>query len=456
MKTKELDRKLFIVTACCLSLLLAFALGFYSADSRNALYHVIKGFLFDARQGIEEAPNLVTPIHFLQPARIPGGGVTINKTKNDDLLLVAGFFDGGNEIRLIRRNGEVVNRWPVKFSQLIPATDHMLSPPQSDWNIDIHGAVARPDGSIVFNFEYGGTVRLDRCGGVLWALAHPTHHDIDVTERGSFWIPGRRYHRRGDLPEFPPFAPPFSEDLVLEVSDSGQILQQISVPGLFYANDLGALLTSSGESIHPRDKWDEELVHLNSVDELGSELAGDFPDFEAGDLLFSLREFNMLLVANPESKQIKWWRIGPWIRQHDAQFVPGGKIIVFNNNAYRADFAGNTMGVMPVDAPLVSSIQSYDFRDGSVKTLYGQRPGEGFLTIERGKVRPDDRGNLLITEFGAGRVFEVDSGGDMMWEFINRYDNIHVAELTGARHYARNFFTASSLVCDGGGGQSDG
>ena len=447
MKVKGLDRKLFIVTVCCLSLLLAFTLGFYSAESRNALYYGIKGFLSDARQGVEEAPNLVKPIHYLQPSRFPGSGVTVNKSRTDDLVLLTGFFDDGNEIRLIRRNGEIVNRWPVSFSELFPEPHHMPSPPQSDWNIDMHGAILLPDGTVVFNFEYGGATRLDWCGRVLWTLDHPTHHHIEVAEHNSFWIPGRRYHEAGVFSEFPPFTPPFSEDLLLKVTNSGEIQQQVSVPGLFYANNLESLLTSNGETIHPRDKWDEELVHLNSIDELGPGLAGDFPGFEVGDVLLSLREFNMLLVANPLSKKIKWWRIGPWVRQHDAQFARGGKIIVFNNNAYRADFGGNVMGVTPVDAPLVSSILKYDVKDDSVETLYGQKPGEEFLTIERGKVQLGFQGNLLITEFGAGRVFEVDSESELIWEFINRYDNNLVAEITGARAYGAGYIGPSAMEC---------
>ena len=457
LKLPKVDRKLFIAVSFIVSLLLAFALGFYSVESRNPLYYGIKGFFSEARQGMKQAQNLLEPIHFLQPARFPGTGVTINKSDRNDLILVSGFFEDGNEIRLLERSGEIVNRWPVRFSALFPDPDHMLSPPQSDWNIDIHGVAALSDGSVVFNFEYGGTVKLDRCGEVTWTLDHPTHHSIAVAENGDFWIPGRRYHEVGSHVEFPPFSPPFSEDLLLRVSHSGEILQQLSVPGLFYANEFEALLTSNGESIHPRDRWDEELVHLNSIDVLDADLSVDFPGLMAGDLLLSLREFNMLLIANPDSREIRWWRIGPWVRQHDAQFAPGGKIIVFNNNAYRADYGSNQLGIMPVGAPLVSSIQAYDFADGSVETLYGQRPGQAFLTIERGKVKLGDRNDLLITEFGAGRILEVDSGGHTTWELINRYDNIHVAEVTEARRYARDFFAPSALTChDHGGGHSDG
>jgi hypothetical protein len=45
----------------------------------------------------------------LQPTRDQGDGVTINTAKADGaLVFLSGFFDGENQIRLIRRDGTVV------------------------------------------------------------------------------------------------------------------------------------------------------------------------------------------------------------------------------------------------------------------------------------------------------------------------------------------------------------
>ena len=147
-----------------------------------------------------EAPVLTgrRPVHFLQPARYPGEGVTINETDDEKLVLLSGFFDGGNEIRLIRRDGSIGNRWPLQTTELIPHVFEKEGGPATDWNVDTHGALIMPDGSVVFNFEYYGLVRLDRCGAVEWTLDRPTHHSVERAEGGGFWVPGRFYTVEGD------------------------------------------------------------------------------------------------------------------------------------------------------------------------------------------------------------------------------------------------------------------
>ncbi len=403
----------------------------------------------DVGEGLAESPNLLRPIHFVQPARYPGDGVTINKfgDQNDDYVFMAGFFEDGNELRLIRRDGTIVARWPVKFSEIFTQTSHLNNPPVTDWNIDIHGARMLADGSAIFNFEYGGLVKLDHCGNLLWTLEKPTHHTVALSQRGGFWVPGRRFHEAGVASEFPPFTPPFSEDTLLLVSNQGEVILEISVPGLFYANGLEFLLTANGETIHPRDKWDEELVHLNSVTELTDEIAADFPDFKSGDLLISLREYNMILVFNPDSRKIKWWQIGPWVRQHDPTFVSGGKMLVFNNNIYRAAFGHNKIGVSDVDVPRVSNIMEYDFKNQTTKIVYGTKADQELLSIERGKKEMAANGGLLITEFEGGRVFETDRSGQIVWQYINRFDNNLIAEISTAHVYPGHYFKGLDWTC---------
>ena len=58
-----------------------------------------------------------------------------------------------------------------------------------------------------------------------------------------------------------------------------------------------------------------------------------------------------------------------------------------------------------------------------------------------------ENGNLLITETEAGRVFEVDELGDVVWEYINRYDENESGELMAAARYPEGYFTVSDWTC---------
>ena len=65
----------------------------------------------------------------------------------------------------------------------------------------------------------------------------------------------------------------------------------------------------------------------------------------------------------------------------------------------------------------------------------------------RGKQQPMPDGGVLITDNGNGRAFEVDGTGKMVWEYINRYDDKRVLEITQAESYPSDYFTVTDWSC---------
>jgi hypothetical protein len=70
-----------------------------------------------------------------------------------------------------------------------------------------------------------------------------------------------------------------------------------------------------------------------------------------------------------------------------------------------------------------------------IETLYQSDDRNKFYTPRRGKHEWLANGNLLITETDSGRAFEVTPGGDVVWEYVNRYDADEVGWLTKASRY---------------------
>ena len=448
MKNIELSRILFVFTCLSLIFICGIVVGAYQVFSLGILDYVKDSVVIVYRE-IRTLTG-TKPEHFLQPARYDGDGVTVNDVPEgrEELVLLSGFFGETNELRLIRRDGSIVQRWPVQFSKLFPDTSHLVRPPATDWNVDTSGALALPGGSVVFNFTYGGLVKLDRCGEVVWTLQRPTHHSLERAEAGGFWVPSRRNHPKDSPSPFPPFMTPYMEDTLLKISDTGEVLAEISVPGLFYENGLEALLTSSGDLFTSGMIWDNEILHLNKIEELTSDIADDFPDFEAGDLALSLRNYNLVMVVDPDARKIKWWQIGPWYRQHDPEFRPGGTIAIFNNNIYRTVF-GDGPDVSAPDIPRVSNVMEVNPATGERRIIYGSKKGQELLSVIRGKVELTPHDGVLITEFEGGRVFETDAAGNVIWEYINRYNSEEVAEIIEARIYPESYFSVSSWSCEG-------
>jgi hypothetical protein len=430
--------------------------GLYSGAGKNGLYRTVRS----TKEGIEssvktligEAPTLFgnRAEHFLQPSRYSRDGVTVNDAANDqgDLLLIAGFAAGTNDLRLIRRNGDIVARWPVQFSRIFPNPTHMPTKeaPATDWNIDTHGALALPDGSVVFNFEYGGLVKLDRCGDVVWTVPLQTHHSLERAEGGGFWVPGRRVRTNGPSP-FPPYETPFKEDTILKISDEGRVLSEVSIPAILYKNGMDPMLTS-GIRFRSGMEWDQEVVHVNKVQELPSSIAKDFPLFEAGDLVLSNRDMNLLMVVDQTGTKVKWSKVGPWLRQHDPEFKAGGTIVVFNNNAYKTAFQAGSAEITPPSSPRVTNIIEIDPVTNQHRVLFGGKPGQELLSVIRGKVDVTRGGGLLITEFEGGRVLETDANGKVVWEYIRHDSPEHVTEITEARVYPAGYFTVQNWTCN--------
>ncbi len=451
---RDVSRIVSWVMRIVLLVLFAFLYGVYSGVTRGPAYAVISSLLDTTRQVLEQVPNLLgtEPVDFLQPARQPGAGVTINETDDGRLVAISGFFDGQNGIRLMRRDGTVVASWTLSFSRDFPETGYLRSiAPKTDWNVDLHGMVVKPDGSVLVNYEYAGLIKLDRCGRTQWTLEHPTHHSIEPAEGGGYWVPGLRFLIPGAMEDsFPPFtdmrnAREFFDNLILKVTEDGQIAEAKSVPRIMYDSGLETTLTGNGTSFFATGAWNPEIVHLNKIEELPAAFAPAFPQFRAGDLLLSLREHNMLLVVDPVTWRVKWSQVGPWRRQHDPRFMADGTITLFNNNAYRTILGEGDES--PVDAPRVSEIGRLDPKTGQYGTAWGNRPGQEMLSVIRGKEVPTAGGGFIVTEFEAGRAFETDAAGRIVWEYINRYDETRVAEITEARSYPASYFTVSDWSC---------
>ncbi|MEM6823746.1 MAG: arylsulfotransferase family protein [Pseudomonadota bacterium] len=290
----------------------------------------------------------------------------------------------GYSVRLIDETGSIAHVWPLK-EEITPRT---------------HGLVALPDGSLVLVTSGGptgdsGTIaRVDACGDRIWQNHGQYHHQVHLSDDGSLWTWFSPAHHNGHF-----------QSMVQVDPTTGAVLRDLSLNDVASASRRNALILRIPDGFDFRHRASlpsdiaADIWHPNDVEPLPAEMADAFENFEAGDLLISLRNIDLVAVIDPETLDIKWWQSGPWSRQHDPDFMADGTIEVYDN----ATSFGR------------SSIVTVDPVTGET---WRRHPSDShhWYSKSQGMHARLPNGNSLITVPWEGRVIELDADGELVFE----------------------------------------
>lgn len=363
--------------------------------------------------GLEPTRHLVSPGGDPKPER--GYRRAAGAEPEPGYVLLAGLNDDQQTsfhlVRMFDRNGEEVHRWPIHYDRF----DNERSPR----NVLLHGMEVFEDGSLAVTFDVGNAIaRIDACGATIWSVNGNFHHSIARDGEGAL-VTWR------------------DETIVRLDEETGEELSALDLRlHIIPAADgeqraYFELRTVTLEEAGNRIVYFTDPFHPNDAEPLRTDMAQAFPMFEAGDILFSLREINLIAVADPESGRLKWWHHGPWIRQHDPDFQPDGTITVFDN--------GTGTGR--------SLIRRIDPADNRQSVVFAGSDEVPFFSWRRGKHQFLPGGNLLLTEAEQGRALEVDPEGQLVWERHLRWDSDYNVVATEARHVPETFFESGVPRC---------
>lgn len=315
-------------------------------------------------------------------------------------------------VRLLDAAGRVIHEWPVRPAEIF---DDAAASPTGDLGLeDIQGAYLFPDGDVLVTVEYVGVARLDACGRVRWrSSSNSYHHSVARADDGTFWIPGVLR----DLPAgsaaypagYPGLRGPIHHDLIVQVGADGEVLRTFDVLDLLYDSGLQRFIPHARLDRNLVDPYGTDITHLNDIEPLSADMAGEYPLFSAGDLVVSLRRQHLVFVFDPDTREVKWHAHSPFIHQHDPDFIGGGWIGVFDNN-----HDGTARGTMLGGSRIVLLQPHTD----SVRVTFPTPRSAPLYTDVRGKWQRLENGNMLLTESMAGRVVEVAPDGGTVWEWV--------------------------------------
>lgn len=331
---------------------------------------------------------------------------------------------------LIDADGEVVWRWHLPFDAVWPQAEHLQGRPGAR-DIFWRKAELLPNGDLLVLYDgenvtpHGiGLARIDKDSKLLWKLSDNAHHDVQVDPDGNIYTLTYRI-RNEKLGPYQYLDPPMITDDVVILDPDGNELKRFPLDEAIIRSSYRSLLLA----VTPNEKGD--YFHSNSVHPVSAAAAASLDFANQGDILISLRELATVVLLDGSSGALKWAMRGPWIGQHDAEFLPDGNMLVFDNKGDISSRHGNTR------------VLEFDPQTGQILWQFAGTKESPFSTGIRGAQQRLPNGNTLITESNNARLLEVTPAGEVVWDYRNparsAFDESRVPVLMWGLRYPESY-----------------
>jgi hypothetical protein len=331
-------------------------------------------------------------------------------------------------VKLLRINDQkILNTWHLKKELIDEA--YLTAQEKKEKNNRFIHPVLMPDGSIIFNLPNTNLLRINRFSEVIWKTNSISHHSIEIDSKGNLWYCSRNKEN-------------IYTDELLSVSTAVQKKSQ----DYNYLDDAIACVNSNGEEIFRKSvttiliengyrglvlgasPFFKDPIHLNDV----QPAMYSTQYWNEGDLLVSIRNRSTLFLYRPKTNNIIWLKTGPWLRQHDADFLDSSRIGVFSNNMLE--------GITPqrVMYEKVNTQYLFDFDDGTITKPFDSVFLEaGIRTGVEGGSNILENGDLFVEETAHGRLLRI-SKNSVIWEYTEPINEEYTARFCWSRYYSKN------------------
>ena len=299
--------------------------------------------------------------------------VDLDRSAGGFTLYAGQTFDG--RVDLINLYGDIVHAWALPIR---PGRDAVILP---NGNLGYNGSHENSAELYpAWDIWHGGHfMEVDSQGGILWEhedIYH--HHDAQWLENGNL------LYASAEEVFVSPIGPVIS-DRIKEVNRKGEVVWEWCV----------------WKHIHPHIYKTHECFNTDHWPMVN----GVYQD---GFIVYlSLRTTSGIIAINKQTKDIIWELKYPYVaQQHCPVITKDGHILCFDNGNIRPNSIHH------------SRIVEYDLRTKELVWSYVDPMPASFFSPYMGSVQRLWNGNTLICESAFGRLFEVTSEGETVWEYI--------------------------------------
>ena len=301
---------------------------------------------------------------------------------------------GRGEIYLIDVDGEVVHTWRMPYP---PGHYGYLT---ERGTLFYNGKVMDESNRFISQqpWKGGALLEADWNGRVLWEVRHPDHHHDGIRLRNGnvlllclFRLPQEIAVKvQGGIPGTERNGEMYA-DYLLEMTTDGRVVWEWR--SWEHLDPEVDVITAVQER---REEW----THGNGVAELSN-----------GDIVVSFRTISTVIVIDRKSGRIIW-KLGapPLCGQHAPTPLPNGNLLLFDNGPHRLDHP------MPF-----SRVIEIELATKQIVWKYQEKRESDFFSPRISNAQRLPNSNTLICEGDFGRLFEITTDGELVWEFVNPY-----------------------------------
>ncbi|PKB79307.1 MAG: aryl sulfotransferase, partial [SAR202 cluster bacterium Io17-Chloro-G9] len=147
-------------------------------------------------------------------------------------------------------------------------------------------------------------------------------------------------------------------------------------------------------------------------------------------VMVSFRNLSTVGIIDKKSGDFTWLLgYDTLSQQHDPSLLSNGNILIFDNGSHRQSDPMPSSRVIEVDP-----------KSNDIVWEYHDTPNFNFFSPYISGARRLPNGNTLITEGSFGRIFQVTTDGQVVWEYVNPHfhpdpDGVEVNSVFRALHY---------------------
>ena len=278
------------------------------------------------------------------------------------------------------------------------------------------------DGSVIFTSGEGPLVRIDKCSNFEWVVDRHFHHSIEVNHQGDVIVPHIIPYSKDGL-DTDGIWKKFSrirDDGFATVSNDGKIIKEWSITKILEDNEYFGLLYGVGF-------LEGDRIHLNDAEPI----LEDDEFVKKGDVALSSRHLSTVFLYRPSTNKIIWLKTGPWLTQHDVNYIGNGKFTVFGNDAVRLNAKKQS------SAYGSSSVYQYDMSTDKVTRAINLGIHNIYNGSE-GRSKLLSNGDFFVESTNSGIIYRLTSEGKIRWRYVNSVGNGKKGALHWSRYLSRD------------------